>query len=180
MAAAALLALAVLATAALHIAGQADSCNITCQSDQRQALQSFYTSLSGPTWLNNTGWTLASADSTSSDWPGHCSWVGVACCSSAGAVDFRFSAFAVPVPINCSSAASVAGLYLVNQGLAGSLPHGQDVWGPLASIVYLSLSGESLLAAVPLRSWPTTTMTPTSTALIPVLSLLACSCWLEI
>ena len=139
--AAALLAIAAIATVAQRTAGQIAVCNATCQAGQREALQSLYTSLAGSSWRNNTGWTLASNVSASSGWPAHCSWAGVACCTPAGLAQYRFSAYAYPAPISCSSAAAVAGLFLVSQGLAGQLPAAEQVWGPLASVVYLSLTG---------------------------------------
>ena len=136
-----LLAVLAISTLALHCQGS--HCDAACQAEQRQALQTLFSSLSGATWRNNSRWDLsdAPADNYTSPVPAHCSWYGVSCCSSTGIVAV-FSQYTTPVFFNCSSpSGSVAALNFKLNKLQGPVPSGLDVWGPLASLVFLSLSG---------------------------------------
>ena len=114
-------------------------CGDACQAEQRQALQQFFISVSGASWLNSSRWDLSGGTNVSAALPAHCTWFGVTCCSATG-VARVFSPYTAPVILSCSQPGAVVGLRLVTNGLRGDLP-GPAVWQPLSSLLYLKLSG---------------------------------------
>ena len=56
-------------------------CPDSCLLAERQSLQLFYKQTGGVSWTASQGWTL---ENSGLQLDGHCSWYGVACCSSSG------------------------------------------------------------------------------------------------
>ena len=118
----------------------AAACSDSCQRAQLSALQELYSSLSKSPWTNSSGW-VTTAPATNTSLPSYCSFHGVVCCSAAGVAVVPI-AFTPPLILDCPDPGSVAGLYLVSNGLQGSLPDAPAVWEALSSLVYLHLTGE--------------------------------------
>lgn len=103
----------------------------TCFANQRNALESFYNTLGGPTWRSNTNWLSTSI-------PGqHCAWKGIYCCDCP---DLGSSGTFLP---DCSIPCSVIGIDLPNNNLAGAIADvdATAVWQQLTTTHFINLQG---------------------------------------
>lgn len=120
---------------------QASPCDASCQTEQREALQLLFTSLSGSGWANNTGWDTAELSYPNQTWPAHCSWFGVACCLPKGYVVVP-RRFTVPTLLPCSNPGAVGALHMTYNRLKGRLNSSAgDPWTTLAGIQHVSFLG---------------------------------------
>lgn len=104
-------------------------CDQTCQRSQREALNVLYSSLDGPHWLRNSGWT---------DTAEHCTWDGVECCNQTVA--------SIGVP--CPTPGAVTALDLSVNNATGTWP--ASALGSLAtSLTSLSLRGNNIQGPLP-------------------------------
>eukprot|EP00878_Enallax_costatus_P008469 GHUV01008853.1.p1 GENE.GHUV01008853.1~~GHUV01008853.1.p1 ORF type:complete len:316 (+),score=86.35 GHUV01008853.1:300-1247(+) len=104
-------------------------CDEICQQRQQEALVGLYSSLDGPNWLRNSGWT---------DTAEYCTWDGVECCQQTAASG----------GVVCGTPGAVAALDLSVNNATGTWP-ATGLTALAESLQYLSLRGNNIQGSLP-------------------------------